>query len=350
MKKILFSIIAATSIFAFSRNDVAYAINIKAQNDTPYKVRMSIQTPAGLAKNLKLSLAQSSENMSEDKKQKALSNLNKLRKDQVPMTSMVYEPDESLIIASTGKDMTINHKYSGERGETSFVITSRDKKTGEAVGLTKDDILVMTQGGQVIPAEVRDFEEAKAPMVVTLLIDTSGSMKDHIHEVVTAAKDLIKQLPNHMVCHVITFGHEVSDLGNDENNRCSPGNFSFADVRADGKTYLFGAFKHGLSKMNSTKFSEHQRAIITLTDGAPSDQDTDAYIQKLKSDTPSVMFWLGTKSPEAEKLLRPYADNFVTDSKSAMNELNAYFDVLATGTKTQTVVTIKTGAQLSKAK
>ncbi len=251
-----------------------------------------------------------------------------------------YDPTTKHIFGAPGLKLKITNHYTTSDGSPAFVLEGRDSSTGQMVDMTGRQIAVMGPDGKVRTYGAQSFTAARAPMVVSLLIDASGSMDGHMMTVIRAAKELIRRLPSHVTCKVIMFGGQITDLGNGP-APCELRNFDFSQVKAGGGTPLFAALRGNLQAVNAGRYAHHQAVTLVLTDGRPGDLSVQSSIPPLKQDTVTMFFWLGDKGSDAEDLLRPYADRFVSDAKGAVANLNQYLGVVAENAKRQTVIVIK---------
>ena len=102
---------------------------------------------------------------------------------------------------------------------------------------------------------------------------------------------------------------------------------------------MFAAMQEAYQTLHSRQ-EDAQSTLIVLTDGAPSDDELLSQVVKLKGDVNTIFIWLGKKSPQAENLFSPLADNYADDPQSALQHLDQYLSVYSTAVKMQSVLTV----------
>lgn len=320
-------------------SNAADAFTLVSPSDGPEVERIVTESVRAFIENLTLQAGLSGRVLSPQAEARLLSAINQ-NSDMAPAQSLAYEPKSGYTLAAPGLDLTFNNSFTTADGHQVFVVVGRDRANGQPVDMSGRAIAVMGPDGIMRAYDTQSFTAARTPMVVNLLIDVSGSMGGHMAQVIAAAKDLLGHIPGHVQCNVVTFGEHIRKLDG-HMAPCDPAHFDFSRVIARGGTPLFTALRENLAEMNAPKFTDHQRVTLILTDGRPGDEEVMTSIPALKKDTVTVFFWLGNKGSDAEDLLRPYADTFVTDAKSAVDNLDQYFTALAENAKRQTVIIVR---------
>ena len=128
-------------------------------------------------------------------------------------------------------------------------------------GLTREEFRVWEDD---VPQTIVDFSLETRPISMAILIDTSGSMREEIGQVQTAAKSFVQTLRPQDRAMVIDFDENVyllQDLTSDQAKL----RHAIEGTDAEGGTALYDAIYASYRKLRGT---EGRRAIVLLSDGA----------------------------------------------------------------------------------
>ncbi len=166
---------------------------------------------------------------------------------------------------STEDLVVINAPNPGERIDVQLVelyATVTDRRGRPVDGLTRDDFKVYEDGSE---QTVRRFERVEnLPIYAGVLLDTSGSMTDHLDTAVQAALGFFnKVIQSKDRAAVITFNGETNLAVRFTNDReVLAGGLS--GLRADGSTALYDSIIYALYYFGGVR---GKRAVVLLTDG-----------------------------------------------------------------------------------
>jgi Ca-activated chloride channel homolog len=166
---------------------------------------------------------------------------------------------------STEDLVVINAPNPGERIDVQLVelyATVTDRRGRPVDGLTRDDFRVYEDGSE---QTVRRFERVEnLPIYAGVLLDTSGSMTDHLDTAVQAALGFFNKViqPKDRAA-VITFNGETNLAVRFTNDReVLAGGLS--GLHADGSTALYDSIIYALYYFGGVR---GKRAVVLLTDG-----------------------------------------------------------------------------------
>ncbi|HEX4948369.1 MAG TPA: VWA domain-containing protein [Blastocatellia bacterium] len=111
--------------------------------------------------------------------------------------------------------------------------------------------------------ELAFFATIKEPFHVVLMLDTSGSTKEKLHQIQQAANAFVDQLQPADRIKLISFDDEIHDWGNFTNNR-SELKAAIADMQPGKGTKLYDAMRVALNNLSRVK---GRKAIVLFSDG-----------------------------------------------------------------------------------
>ena len=256
-----------------------------------------------------------------------------------PLLSLTFDDETGRVLGASNAIIVVNSAYENDAGKIALVVSGKDE-SGNPVKIVDDTLWVGGTDGNQEPVVIDSFENAQAPMIVEVLVDTSGSMNNHIGSVVDAAKNLLDGLPDHMLCGVISFGKKIIDFAEKGYPSCAADNFKLDAIKSGGGTPLFGALKAAYTKLNNPALENHQKSVVVLTDGGPSDEKIKDAVTALQNGTNTIFFWLGNKNNDAEQVVKPLATNFVATDQDAVTKLSDYFDKYREAIAAQAVIVL----------
>jgi len=254
--------------------------------------------------------------------------------------TIVIDDEAGVAVQAVQGRLNLTNRHVTPDGRIQYIVSLIDEDSGAPLQIQSGDFAITDTNNNPVDFEVETFAEAKFPASVILLIDASGSMGGVMDHVLAQANTLFDRAPDHLHCEAIVFATNSKRYG-DPDAPCTAQEVNLSGVKAGGNTRLFTALKNAFKSMN-TRNSHHQKMVLVLTDGAPTDGDATLFdeVVKLKSGTQVLFFWLGRKSPDAEKLFEPLADHYVDDPNGAWRYLDQYFGVFTNKLASQTVITI----------
>src|SRR5688500_16117897 len=133
-------------------------------------------------------------------------------------------------------------------------------------GLEKQDFTVHEDG---VPQQVSVFDQQKAPVSVSILIDCSLSMQPSMEIVQGAALRLVKALRPVDAAQIVRFNHRhmvVQDFTSDQTLLQA----GIRSIRPEGATGLYNAVYLSLRDLarRPTDSELRKRAVVLLSDGA----------------------------------------------------------------------------------
>jgi len=207
-----------------------------------------------------------------------------------------------------------------------------------------------------ISQTIKSLSREEVPVSVGLVIDTSGSMRRKLPQVIDAAVNLVKQSRPHDEYFVVDFKDPESiNLVEDYTANLNDVIDALKDMIASGGTALFDAIT--VSSDHARKGGKNRRkALVVITDGVEKDSfyKKDEVLEKLREadvqlymvgftadlDKESGLFHRSEKTA-AEKLLKDIADDtggrafFPTD----LNQMKDISDEIARDLRQQYVIT-----------
>jgi Ca-activated chloride channel family protein len=175
--------------------------------------------------------------------------------------AVAYLPDGN----SSEDTVLVNSPNAGERIDVQLVelyTTVTDRRGRPIDGLTREDFKVYEDG---VEQTVRRYERVQdLPIYAGVLLDTSGSMIDHLDTAVQAAQHFFQTIiqPKDRAA-VITFSGQPNLAVRFTNDREVLAG-GLAGLRADGNTALYDSIIYALYYFGGVR---GKRAIVLLTDG-----------------------------------------------------------------------------------
>jgi len=192
--------------------------------------------------------------------------------------------------------------------EVDFTATVLDQENMYILELTKDDFLVEEDG---IPQEIIRFSRELTPVSMTILLDTSGSIRRHMRAVQDAAIRFVSQIRPVDRVAIIAFSDNArviqrftSDIGTLTT--------AIRKTQAKGGTSLYDAIVTGCFQLRAEK---GRTAIILLTDGKDENKNStgpgskatfDEALEKAK-ETGVTIYSLGLGKGVAKEVLENIA-------------------------------------------
>ncbi len=150
--------------------------------------------------------------------------------------------------------------YREEVDRVLVTLSVSDSDNAFIEGLGPEDFTVTEDG---VPQRILEFAVEKRPITLGVLIDTSGSMKEEIGQVQTAAKDFVTTLRPEDRAFLVDFDENVfllRDFSSDHGELQA----SIEGTDAEGGTALYDALYVSYRKMRAV---EGRKAISILSDG-----------------------------------------------------------------------------------
>lgn len=248
-----------------------------------------------------------------------------------PALSSVYDEDTNYVFKSDSQYIEIVNRIDSS-GTPSFVITGQDA-SGHAVPIKEGDIRVEAKDGSFVPITFETMEQAKAPVLVSVLMDMSGSMAGQEKRVATITNGLFKRLASHMYCQAITFGSSRTVYGGPE-AACS--RVKVPKLTAGGNTPVFGTLEDTLTQTRRLKGV--QQIVLVITDGEPTDNPS-ATLKTLGESTHIVFFWVGSSDgSRAQAQFEFIADSFIAQNGDPYEALARHVADLDQALRKQVVI------------
>jgi VWFA-related protein len=149
---------------------------------------------------------------------------------------------------------------------------------GKDVGpVSEDDVRLYEDG-----IEQRFFfeEEERFPASLVLILDSSGSMKQAMQDVLSAAQSLISKLTSYDYAEIIDFDSNVKVAQKFTNNKETL-SAVLSSIMADGGTALYDAVAQGI---NDVKNRQGLKVVVLLTDGKDENAQGDGPGSKITLD------------------------------------------------------------------
>lgn len=252
------------------------------------------------------------------------------------IVSTIMDPETKVQIASEVHELALINRF--ETGEKqNYVITGRSPTNGKLEAVEKSQLFVTDPFGVDIAFDLSDMEQAKAPLKVYVLADKSGSMSGYESELVGVINGLFDGLPKSAGCKAMSFGAS-QDFYGDFKKPCTSKAIGLKKVEMGGGTPAFAAIETALTEL--AQFPGHQKIVIMLTDGAPTDLADSAGLQAMKGEAKLIFIWLGSKSASAEAEFSFIADHFIVDAGDPYTALEGYLGVLNKAIDDQYVVSL----------
>jgi Ca-activated chloride channel family protein len=150
----------------------------------------------------------------------------------------------------------------------SLSVSVMDRANHYVADLEQQDFTVFEEG---LPQSVMYFRKTEAPLVLTLLLDTSSSMRLKLATAQRAAIGFVEQLAPADVASVLQFGTRVSTLQGLTRDREALVNAVRRAV-ADGQTALYTAAYVALRQLGNVTVEDQgegirRRVLVVLSDG-----------------------------------------------------------------------------------
>jgi uncharacterized protein with von Willebrand factor type A (vWA) domain len=182
-------------------------------------------------------------------------------------------------------------------------------------------------------------------MDVSILIDRSGSMDNHMQDVMDAARRFMSDLPDFTRCHVLTFNDQVTRLTPDNPQRlrsCPDSLWAVSkSVTAEGGTALFSAIDEAFLQTDGGA-GALPHLVIVITDGVNNQtsrlNQEELIALKGTSGSKLLTFWAGSYDPSH---LKGLADVETVSSADIRGDLDAFFHsigVSVSGLQTLTII------------
>lgn len=145
-------------------------------------------------------------------------------------------------------------------------VTVSNKQGGFVADLPQDRFVVFDNGRR---QEVALFSNEDTPVTVGLVIDTSGSMKAKLPEVIIAAATFKRRSNPQDEMFVVAFNDTVVERGRGPASPASDDHALESDLRslvAQGRTALYDGLSAGLDRMALAM--RPRKALIVVSDGA----------------------------------------------------------------------------------
>ncbi len=155
--------------------------------------------------------------------------------------------------------------------------TVRDHAGHAVADLTQQDFQVSKDGK---PQEIRIFRHEDSPVTIGLVVDHSGSMRNKLNQVTTAARTFVRASNRADKMFVVNFNEKVS-LGLGAEGRFSDSAEELSNAiwsaRPVGKTALYDAILEALRGLE--KDSGEKKALIVISDGG--DNASEASLDRI---------------------------------------------------------------------
>ena len=173
----------------------------------------------------------------------------------------------------------------------------RDRAGHSVAGLGEHDFEVY-QDGALQP--IRLFRHEDTPVTIGLVVDHSGSMREKLGEVTTAARTFVRASNPEDQMFVVNFNEDVS-LGLPSGTRFSnsPDELGTAIGRAPalGKTALYDAVIEALQGLQ--KGERDKKALIVISDGGDNASHSSLdQVLKMAEESSAVIYTIGVFSED----------------------------------------------------
>lgn len=154
---------------------------------------------------------------------------------------------------------------SGEKPPAvNVVLRVSDDQGNPVAGLDAKSFDVFEDGTRVPEVAVRQSHPDELPIAVSILLDTSGSMRpEDLEGAKTGARAVLATLTPEDVSEIVSFDSEVKVV--DPFDSEAPGSLTALQRLRNGNTRLNDALSEAIDRINSVEASK--RVIIVLTDG-----------------------------------------------------------------------------------
>jgi Ca-activated chloride channel homolog len=142
-------------------------------------------------------------------------------------------------------------------------VTVFNRQGGFVANLQQERFTVFDNGRQ---QNVALFSNEDTPVTVGLVIDTSGSMKAKLPEVIVAATTFNRRSNPHDEMFVVSFNDTVVERGASTAADAQSFESDLRSLVAEGRTALYDGLSAGLKRM--TLATRPRKALIVISDGA----------------------------------------------------------------------------------
>ncbi|MER3352368.1 MAG: vWA domain-containing protein [Hoeflea sp. D1-CHI-28] len=259
--------------------------------------------------------------------------------------------EHDIVLAFSGGTAEITHIAEDENGLIISALIRNEE--GEVIDPPLGTLALYRTGGEKlcfeeevinqetqVPVDILAPGQAEGiPMTFAVLMDRSGSMMNHMDEMRVAAGGFIDALPDRAGCLIGAFSEGEASFEPREGfgfEQCRASNFPMHGLRAGGATDLYGSLEHLYDWMNQDALSNHQRAVIIITDGqANRNLERQTSVIAAKGDVVTFVYFLGGNE---ERFLQDLADSYLGHDGALRQELPRFFNVVRDAYLSQTVL------------
>jgi len=231
----------------------------------------------------------------------------------------------------------VNFSYVEQVNRVILWATVTDKDDNLITGLTKDDFNIVENGAE---QNILEFYPEDRPITLAILLDTSGSMREKMKEVHSAAGAFVETLRPDDRALVIDFDDKVflvQDLTADHDNLKE----AITSTEAIGSTSIYDAIHAAFRKIRGVK---GRRAIILLSDGddTSSQFSYDRILEEAKGNN-VIIYGIGLGGGD-RRILKEFPD--VTGGRAFFvkeaSELGGVYERIALELRRQYYLTYST--------
>ncbi|MBS3820041.1 VWA domain-containing protein [bacterium] len=221
------------------------------------------------------------------------------------------------------------HFVDASRFPVNFIYyTTQDAEGNYSEALWEDNLEIM-ENGRMQKIHTQDEEEA-LPSSVVMILDSSGSMKNTMEGVLSAAATLVGELGSNDKAKIIDFDSTVkvkSSFTGDKDKLYSV----LKTIQADGGTALYDAVKDGTGHAEDL---QGLKAIVLLTDGkdenaagtGPGSETTLAELKNILKDSQMPVYSIGLGEGVDKETLDTLSEisggkAYYADSTEAVSEI-----------------------------
>jgi Ca-activated chloride channel family protein len=194
--------------------------------------------------------------------------------------------------------------FQADVGVIHVSVSVSDSRSRFLSGLAQGDFALFEDGVQ---QEVSFFTRTQVPLVIALLIDSSGSMNEKLPTAKEAAVRFIASLSPEDLGQVVQFGDHVETLQDFTSDQRSL-EAAVRRTRAGGGTCLYDAVYVTLRQLRGRGDAERpeRRAIVLLSDGEDTTSlATDQQVIDLARRSEIGIYSIGLRSDDPEERSRP---------------------------------------------
>ena len=243
--------------------------------------------------------------------------------------------NNNLVVAFSGGTSEII-KVAGDPTSLEIIASFKDEG-GNFVSPPLDSVAVYNLKGEKLCFDYTTIN--KDPKIaITLLLDKSGSMYDHMDAVKTTARHFLNILPKKGLCAVGSFDTTVSYAHKDYQS-CGDGGFGFEGLTSGGGTDIYNALGSAYDALGRRNFNGFQKAVIVITDGyTKADPQRKAYLYLDKKDVLTYVYFIG--GDKKDELLG-ITDHFFANNADIKQSLTQYFGAIGQGFNAQKILRVK---------